>query len=162
VSRRTLIILLFVSLALNLFIVGAIAGGFVFGERFHHRRPPQFRGGPPMFAAGASLPDAERGPFLDALRSATDDAKPKIDQARALRRDAWLKLGGDSVDAKGIDASLDQARALEGQARADVEHKIVDFAAHLPAAERGPLSQALAHPMPHRGGPRRGPPPQQP
>jgi uncharacterized membrane protein len=41
-----------------------------------------------------------------------------------------------------------------------VEHKIVDFAAHLPAAERGALSQALAHPMPRHGGPRRGPPPE--
>jgi uncharacterized membrane protein len=64
------------------------------------------------------------------------------------------------VDPAAINADLARARTLELAARADVDRAILDFAAKLPAADRGRLGQALAQP-PHRGG-RRGPPPPAP
>ncbi|THD79835.1 MAG: periplasmic heavy metal sensor [Phenylobacterium sp.] len=160
-SRRTILILLFVSLALNLFVLGAVAGARFFGERGPGHRP-EFRGGPPMFAAGAALSDTERSAYQDVLHSAAADAAPKLRQARALRHDAWSRLGTDPVDAAAIAADLDHARALETEARGDVDHKIVDFAAKLPVADRGKLGQALSTPPQRRGGQRQPPPPPAP
>lgn len=161
-SRRTLFILLFVSLALNLFILGAGAGAFLLGERLHPDRPPGMRGGPPMFAAAASLPDAEAQAYRDALSAEALAVRPTLRQARRLRNDAWLKLGADPVDAAGIVGDLDKARALQAQAQSDVDKKIVDFAARLPAAERGRFAEAISQPPmrhgPHHGG-GGGPPP---
>lgn len=156
-SRRALFIVMFVSLALNLFILGAVAGALFLGDRFHRPRP-FVRGAPPMFAAAAMLPQAEQSAYEDALRSAAGVAGPKLRQAREIRRDAWVRMGADPVDAAAVTADLDRARGLEAQAREDVDHRIVDFAAHLPAADRSRLAQALAAP-PQRRGPRREPPP---
>jgi uncharacterized membrane protein len=159
VSRRSLFILLFVSLALNLFILGAAAGAFLFGARFHER-PSQFRGGGnPMLAAAQALPDDQREPYREALRSGAMAVGPKLRDARMLRHDAWLRLGADPVDAAAVTADLDRARALETEARGEVDRAIVGFAAKLPAGQRGALGAALANP-PQRRGPRPPPPPQ--
>lgn len=165
-SRRTLLILLFVSLALNLFVLGAGAGAFLFGERLFPHRAPAFRGGPPMFAAAATLPDPEAQAYRDALSAQALAVRPTMRQARSLRHDAWIRLGADPVDAAGVIADLDKARALQAQAQSDVDRKIVDFAAKLPAAERARFGEAMAQPPQHRHGHGRGgpggPPPDQP
>jgi uncharacterized membrane protein len=151
VSRRTLFILLFVSLALNLFVIGAGAGAYLFGDGFHGRRPPPPRGGPML--AAAVLPEAEAQAYRDALSAEALAVRPTLRQARMMRRDAWLKLGTDPVDAAGIVADLDKARALQAQAQSEVDRKIVDYAVHLPAADRARFGAALAQP-PQRRGPR--------
>jgi uncharacterized membrane protein len=151
-SRRTLFILLFVSLALNLFIIGAGAGAFLLGERLHARRGPEVRGAPPMFAAAQALPGDEAGAYRDALSAEALAVRPMLRQARAMRRDAWLKLGTDPLDAAGVVADLDKARALQAQAQSEVDKKIVDYAAHLSAADRARFAAALAQPPQRRGG----------
>jgi uncharacterized membrane protein len=156
-SRRSLLVLLFASLALNLFVLGAVAGAAFLGGRFHHHRPAP-RGGAPMFAAAAALPQAERTAYSDTLRAAAAEAGPKLREARAARREAWGRLAADPPDAAAVTAELDRARALEAQAREDVDHRVVDFAARLPPPERHALAQALAAP-PQRHGPRHDPPP---
>lgn len=155
-SRRTLFILLFASLALNLFVIGAAAGVFLFGPHLH-RMPPPRGGGPPMMAAAAVLPDDQRAAYQTALRAEAAHVGPQLREARQIRREAWSRLGADPLDAAGIAADLDRARALETQSRADVERAILGFAARLPAAERARLGEALAQPA--RRGPRREPPP---
>jgi len=166
VSRRTLLILLFVSLALNLFVLGAGAGAFIFGERLFPHRPPSFRGGPPMFAAAATLPEAEAQAYRDQLSAQALAIRPKMREARMLRHDAWVRLGAEPVDAAGIAADLDKARALQAEAQSEVDRKTVDFAAKLPAGERARFGEAMAQPPQHRGGRGRGgpggPPPEQP
>ena len=166
-SRRTLYIILFVSLAVNLFAIGLGAGAFFFGERLRpHRPPPEFRGGgPPMMAAAAALPDNSREAYRDAISAEALAVRPKLKEARQLRHDAWMKLAGDPVDADTVAADLDRARALESEARAAIDRRIVDFTARLPAAERGPFAQALSTPPQRRGrgghgegGPDGGPP----
>jgi uncharacterized membrane protein len=158
VSRRTLLIIVFVSLALNLFVLGAGAGAFLFGERLFPHRPPPFRGGPPMFAAAAVLPEAEAQAYRDALSAQALAVRPKLHEARTLRHDAWTRLGDDPVDAAGVVADLDKARALQAEAQSAVDKQIVEFAAKLPAAERARFGQAMAQPAQHRGGHRRGGP----
>ncbi|MFC3070941.1 periplasmic heavy metal sensor [Phenylobacterium soli] len=158
-SRRTLIILLFVSLALNLFVIGAATGAFVLGERMH-RRTMEPRGGPAMLVAAQALPDEEREAYRKALRAQAGAVGPKLRESHKIRREAWGRLGADPLDAKGIAADLDHARALETGARGDVDHAILEFAEHLPAADRARLGQALAQPMRHggHGDPRERPP----
>jgi uncharacterized membrane protein len=157
VSRRTLYILLFVSLALNLFVIGAAAGVYLFGPRMHGR-PPEFRGGgPAMIAAAAGLPDNQRAAYRDALRAEAQKVAPQLREARQVRRQAWTRLAADPADPTAISAELDRARTLEAAARADVDRTILEFAAKLPVADRARLGEALAQP-PRRGG-RHGPPP---
>lgn len=154
-SRRTLYILLFVSLAVNLFVIGAVAGAFLFGQPMH-RRHPEMRAGPAMMSAAAVLPDDRREAYRQALGAHAAAVGPKLREARQLRRGAWMRLATDPVDSGGINADLDRARALESEARAEIDRTILNFAVGLPAADRARLGQALAQP------PRRGPGPRGP
>jgi uncharacterized membrane protein len=157
VSQRNLVILLFVSLALNLFILGAAAGAYFFGDRMHHRRP-EFRGGNPMLAASAVLPDNEAQAYRDAVSAQVMAERQKVHEARTIRHDAFVRLGADPVDPAAITGDLDRARALETDARGEIDHAIVQFAAKLPAADRAKLGQALSQPPQRHGGPRPGGP----
>lgn len=154
-SRRTLFILLFISLAVNLFVIGAAAGAFLFGARLHGRMAVP-RGAPVMLAAAAALPDDQKEAYRQTLRAEAGVVGPKLREAHQLRRQAWMRLGTDPLDAKGIAADLDRARALETEARAEVDHTILDFSARLAAPDRARLGQALGQP------PRRGPRPPPP
>lgn len=160
-SRRTLYIALFVSLALNLFVVGAGVGAYLLGGHLPGRGGPPRGGGPPMFAAAQALPGNEVDAYRDALSAEALAVRPTMRQARTLRHDAWLKLGADPLDSAAIVADLDKARSLQAQAQSQMDRRIVDFAAHLPAAERGRFGEALSQPPQRRGG-RRPPPPEQP
>jgi uncharacterized membrane protein len=110
-----------------------------------------------MMAAAAALPESQQAAYREALRAEAVRVGPQLRQARQVRREAWTRLGADSVDMAGISADLDRARALELQARADVDRVILGFAAKLPAADRARLGQALAQPP--RGGMRPAPRP---
>jgi uncharacterized membrane protein len=156
-SRRTLFILLFASLALNLFVLGAVAGVYLFGPRMHRHAGESRGGGPAMIAAAADLPDDQRAAYRESLRTEAQKVAPQLREARQIRRDAWTRLGSDPVDPAAINADLDRARSLELAARAEVDRTILDFAARLPAADRARLGQALAQPP--RRGLRHEPPP---
>jgi uncharacterized membrane protein len=161
VSQRNLFILLFVSLALNLFILGAAAGAYVFGDRMHHRHPEFRGGGNPMLSAASVLPDNEAEAYREALSAQVMAERQKVHEARSIRHDAFVRLGADPVDAAAVTGDLDRARALETDARGEIDHAIVQFAAKLAPADRAKLAQALAQPpqrhgghAPGRGGPR--------
>ena len=155
-TPRALGVALFVSLAFNLFLVGAIVGGFVIGHRLHAvvmaPHPPAH----PLWTAADSLPPAHRQAFQALLRDQGMTVAIQIHQARRDRRDAWAGLMAEPFDAAAISKRLADARALELQARGGVEDKIVAFAATLPAVERARLADGLAHSNP---APRAGMPP---
>jgi len=155
-SRQTLYILLFVSLAVNLFVVGAAAGVYLFAPRMHGHPSAFHGGGPAMMAAAAALPDNQRAAYQDTLRAEAMKIGPQLREARQIRRAAWARLAAEPVDPAAITVDLDRARAMETQARADFDRTILDFAAKLAPADRAHLGQALSEP-PRRGG-RRGPP----
>ncbi len=153
-SRRSLFILMFVSLALNLFILGAAAGVTILADLFHPK-PPQA----PMMAAAALLPEAQRDAYRESLSDAAAAARPKLRQARRLRHDAWTRLGADPLDGPGVLADLDRARTLQSEAQDEIDTKIVELAAQMPAAQRAKLGAALAQPAQQRGAPPPGPQP---
>jgi uncharacterized membrane protein len=151
-SRRGLLIALIVSLAVNLFVLGGLAGAVLMGFPLHRPPPPQ--GGPPRLAAlGAALTPAQREAWQSAIRESAETAGPKLRQARLLRDQAWRSMSADPVDTQAVLAALNQSRTLELQARSEMDRSVVGFAATLPASERGKLAEALSR------GRRHGPPP---
>lgn len=146
--KRGLLIVLIVSLAVNLFVLGGAAGVALMGFPLHRNA----NGGPPrLAAAGATLAPHQREAWQAAMRQASQTSGAKIVQARRLRREAWRGLNEDKVDAQAVLAALDRSRTLEMQARWEMDRAVVGFAATLPADDRRKLAEALSA--------RRGPPP---
>lgn len=154
-SRRGLTIALFASLAVNLFVIGGLAGAVLIGQRLHGARPHGpvglMRG--PLMAAGEALPTSRREVWIAAMRDEAGASGPMLGEARRLRRDAWRRLAAEPPDAAAVLADLERSRTLEHQARAAFDRRIVGFASGLPAAERQRFAEALARPG------RRGPGP---
>lgn len=148
-SPRALAIALFASVALNLFGIGAVVGGFVIAHRLHEMAPQRAPVGQgPLWKAADALPPERRDAYHDLLRGQALTVGQQVRQARMARRQAWAGLMAEPFDAKGTAKNLAAARALEIQARGDVEQKIVEFAATLPPAERAQLAQGLARSTP--------------
>jgi len=141
-SRRGLWIALIVSLAVNLFVLGGLAGAALMGFPLH-KPPPQF-GPPRMVAAGDALTPAQRQAWQVTVRQTVESGGPKLMRARAMRRDAWAALSTDPVNPQAALTALDQARTLEFQARSEMDRAVVGFAATLPADQRRKLGEALA------------------
>lgn len=146
-SRQGLIVALLVSLAVNLFVIGGVAGAFLIQFRMH-AGPPLGPPRPPLFAmseeVAAQLTPEHRQQWLTTVRQAALGAGPRLRQAHELRREAWNRLAADPVNAPAIVAELTQARTLELQARGDIDSAIVAFAGNLPADERKRLADKLS------------------
>ena len=112
-----------------------------------------------MMAAASLLPEAQRDGYRESLSDAAAAVRPKLRQARRLRHDAWMRLGADPLDGAGVLADLDRARTLQSEAQDEIDRKIVDLAAQMPAAQRARLGAALAQPPQRRGAPPPGPQP---
>jgi uncharacterized membrane protein len=156
-SQRGLLIALVVSLAVNLFAVGAVVGALLLGPRIHDAG---FRRGPPFWMAAQALPAERREAYHRALMGEADEVRDTMRAARRARREAWRTLGEPGYTPAATAARLQQARDLEMQARTQVERKILDFAATLPPAERAELAKGLEKSGPGmRMRTRHGPPP---
>lgn len=149
-SRRGLWIALIVSLAVNLFVLGGLAGLALHGFRPHEPPPPP--GPPRLTAAGALLSEPQREAWQAAIRQGAATSGPKVEQARALRRKAWRGLATGPVDVDATLAALNRSRALEMQARSEMDRAVVGFAATLPEGDRRKLAEALSRARRHPPG----------
>ncbi len=150
-SQRNLTLALFVSLALNLFAVGAIVGGLVVGARFSESRRAMMRPGPPPFwDAAQTLSADQQEAFHKALRADAFQVRRQLMAAGEARREAWRELGTDPYDPTAVRRGLARAQAMEMEARALVEGRVVDFAGDLTAEERDRLAGALSRPSQRR------------
>lgn len=149
-------VVLFLSLLLNLFALGAAVGGVLvfwhggslsIGRTTCHPPPPR-----PLFDAGAALPPADHARFDAVLRDAAAAARPLRRDATRARRDAAALFEDQVFDRAAAAAALDRARTDDLALRQLLETAALDFAATLPADERVLLAHALA-----RGGPLRHP-----
>ena len=145
-SPRRLYIALFASLALNLFAIGAVVGGFAIAHRLAPPPPPPGggMGQGPLWAAADSLPADQATTYRRLLREQAEGLSQQVRAARQARREAWLSLNTEPFNAAAVTQSLVQARNLEMQARAGVEQTIVDFAAKLTPEQRAKLADGLA------------------
>lgn len=146
-SPRNLTVALFLSLAVNLFVIGAVVGMFVLGHRLRAEggQAPRQQ---PLWAAADGLPMEHRDAYRRLLRAQAMGVGRQIHEARLARRDAFAGLGQDPFDAEAARRRLAEARALELQARGEVESRIVDFATTLPAPERAELASGLVRSAP--------------
>lgn len=151
-SRRTLLIVLFVSLAVNLFLVGGVIGGLVVGQRLRPDRPPMTRMNQPVWAAAQALSPEQGKAYRTMLRSEGMEARTAMRQAREERAQAWRTLAAEPFDPAVTKQRLAQVRAREAETRGQIDGRIVDFAAGLTPADRQKLATALAEP-PVRGRP---------
>lgn len=99
---------------------------------------------PPLISAGDALSPESRRAFRKALNEANKRNRPLTQQARAERQAALGALGAPGYDAGEVTRRLASARALDQQARGNVEAALASFTATLSPQERAALADGLA------------------
>lgn len=132
---------LVVSIVLNVFLVGVLAGGVI---RFEMSKPPAGRGN--LIAASNQLPEPERATLLEALSDVRRDAWPTIREGRQARLEAVKLLQQPTLDKPTLLAALDRARKSDIAVRTLLEQRIVEFAATSSSDIRRTLAEWLMPP----------------
>ncbi len=142
-----------VSLALNLFLVGAVVGVLVVGARTLMERADFRRdgGGGRVFAAFQALPQDRRQALRAMMREQAMDAAPDMRAAAEARRHAEQLMAADRYDASAVAAALTEARQAEDRARARLDSTLAARLATLTPQERVVFAQVMMR------GPPRGP-----
>lgn len=137
------------SLALNLFLLGALAAGALFA----HRALEDRRRAPPLFVAARSLPAPAEQVVRERLRAAAGDARSDFRAAREARRHAAELAGAADYDREATLAALRQAAAAEMRGRDKLDSRLTEIFADLEPGARKAMAPSLARPM---RGPGRG------
>lgn len=140
---RTLKIALFLSVALNLLVIGAVVGT-MYGL---HRGGPgrHFGGGADDFGVSSIvrlLPEARRKEIRKELSANRIKLRPMIDEIRALRRAAADQLAADPFDRAALQAAIDKVAEKERALRQTAVGMFMDRAAALSTDERHLLADA--------------------
>ena len=144
-ANRTLIIALVASGALNLFLVGGIAGAAWMRQEARREAPiaAALAQRPPLWTAGRDLPPEQRRALRQTLRQAALENRADAQAARAERRAVVDAMLDGSFDRGEAERRMAAARALEGGVRAKVDGRLVAFAESLPPEERKILAEGL-------------------
>lgn len=133
--------LLAISLAFNIFILGAAAGGGYIWLREDAALFAQKR--PGLAAAARSLSPEERRAFRQAIQQARRSEADQIGKGRDSRAGLAELLSAPTLDRPAIDRTLEAIRNADMSVRAAVEKAVVDFAATLSPADRKTLVEGL-------------------
>jgi uncharacterized membrane protein len=131
------------SLVLNVFVVGAVAGGAArwwVGERSVAAAEPP-RG---LRHAADDLPEAQRRSFLVDLRNARRAVAEPLQAAREGRQEVLRLMREPRFEADAVAQTLAKTRAADMAARERFEAAVVDFAGTLSPADREKLADGLA------------------
>lgn len=138
---RWLIVGLVVSVALNLFLVGAGAGivalGVSLAKENASGRPGVF------FWATNPMPQPSRRKVRSWLAGEREQIRPDVERAFAVRLQAWDGLAAARPDPAAIKQGLAQGRQLDLSVRTKVEDGVVDQVAALPPAERAAFAAGM-------------------
>jgi uncharacterized membrane protein len=145
---------LFVSLALNVFVVGAFVGVHLAGREPPHQAQADQRPRSPVAAAVRVLTPEQQAAWRAQMPEFAQTYGPKVREARQLSRQTMRSFGDEPFDAAAKLAALKRARAMEQESRAEMDRRLVAFAATLPPADRARFGEALARPALRRQGPR--------
>ena len=138
-SDRGLRIALGVSLVVNVFVIGGVAGALY----MQTQKPAAVAANPPLFRACANMASAPPNGFRTMLCAQLPTLRPIQQDSRKAKRQAMELLAAPTFDRAAAGAALDRARADDIKARAQIENAILDYAATLPADKRGHLVDAL-------------------
>jgi len=140
-TNRGLKIGLAASLALNLFLIGAVVAGLVVGQR--ELRARGFMRHPPLFVAARTLPEADQQRLRDQMRSAADAARPDFRAAREARRQAVALASADNYDAEAVRAALARSNTLEVAGRSKLDARLTELMAGMAPEARKALAPSL-------------------
>lgn len=134
---------LLVSLVLNVFLVGGIAGGA-------WRWWTQGSGGTAASAqarglrfAADDLSAEQRRAYLLGLRNARRESATSIQASRDGRQEVLRQIGEPQFDRAAVAGALARVRESDMAARVRVETSVVEFAASLSPADRQKLASGL-------------------
>jgi uncharacterized membrane protein len=136
-TGRRLAIVLIVSLALNLFLAGAL-GVFLYRQAI--KAPPVT---PTLVSAVDGMTPEHQAAFHAMLRAEGLKLRSQIHDAKLSRRQAASLFVQPDLDQAAVISALAHARSQEEQARAELEEKVVTFAAPLSVKERQSLAIIL-------------------
>lgn len=97
----------------------------------------------PIWTAGEQLSPQNRIALRQTLKAVNQRNQPITRQARLERRSALEALSTPGADPAEVARRLANARALEQEARSNIEGALAAFAATLPPAERAALAEGL-------------------
>lgn len=142
---------LFISLALNLLVIGAVAGAYGAGVRLQRdtaqavvERMP----GPRAFMA--ALPPGARVKVRAELTRSWDQSRQLRQQAQQARRDAFDAAAAEPFDAARVRAAFARLRAADQATIAVFHDNVVAAFATMTPAERAQALQALRTAAPAR------------
>ena len=135
--KRWPTILLIVSLVLNVFLAGAIAGGI-----WHWKNQPEERNGWRRHVADA-LPPAQARAFHQAMKDTVRASRPAVIEGRSARAEAVRLLAEPVYDGPALLRQFDRARAADNILRMNIERRVTAFASALPQDQRQRLAKAL-------------------
>ena len=138
-TGRWIKILLAVSLTLNLFAAGAVAGVLIIRQQTLARAG----GGDPLMSAANALAPAQRDAFRAMMGVKLQTLRPSLRDARLARRAAMTLIQTQPFDRAAASADLARARTDEATARGEVEEAILDFAASLQPDQRVAFAKGL-------------------
>lgn len=143
------------SLALNLFLGGLIAGALIArggkDDKDHRRSGP--RG---YMAAAERLDGADAERLRNLLRQKADDARPRVAVLRAARREAEAAMAAPDYNPDAVRAALERARTEELALRREVDNAVIAFALTLEPEDRQALAPMFRRRKGHGGGGRDG------
>lgn len=125
------------SVVLNVFLAGALAGGAVW------IRSGKSGQGYSLETAGGRLPEQDRSVFREALRDVRRESRQVILDGQQARREAADLLRQPVLDATALSAALERARNADVTVRMRLEQRIVEFAAASSAEGRRVLAEGL-------------------
>ena len=145
-NGKGLKIALIVSIALNLFMLGAVAAGYLVGQKAFRERVNAM----PLFVAARDLPEAEQTRLKASVREAMADARGDFRDARQARRRAVELAGAPRYDKAAVLSALAEARAAEMRGRARLETRLAESFTEFDVEARRKLAPSIARPP--RGG----------
>jgi uncharacterized membrane protein len=126
--------LLFISLALNLVIIGAVIGVVISGARLHRAAPPGWAAGPRAFMG--ALPDERSRAVRARLEAAWGDSKAERDAARDARAALLNVISQDKFDEAAVRAALAKMREADDALTAKNQDAVIGVLKDLPPRER--------------------------
>lgn len=142
--------MLIISLVLNVFLIGSIAGSAY--HLFWSDRAPLGKNSAQLglrFAAD-NLSHEQQRAFRRSLREARHDASDLIQEGQQARGEVRKLLTAPSFDRKAIQAQIDRTRQADIALRMRVENSLLNFAESLSAEDRQKLAAGLAQRGPLR------------
>ncbi|ACR32243.1 periplasmic heavy metal sensor [Burkholderia glumae] len=144
-NGRTPTLLLAASVVLNVFLLGAIAGGAYQWYARQHGAGGTHAPKQALRFAADGLPAERQREFMEALKAARREARVYAREAREGRRDVLDLLAMPQLDRPALDEALSRTREADTRLRAQVESNVADFAASLTPEERQRFVQGLRH-----------------